>query len=652
MILTISIVLASSNLANAQTNDPQTDFADRFPFKVDQDQLTGPYDYSYLNHPLTESDRIVVCGSHFCRAGDNQRVRFFGVNLGSGSNFPEQKDAVRIAKRLRRLGVNLVRLHHMDSHIDHDPNRAESILLDGPYPTFNPVAVARLKYFINALSAEGIYVDLNLHVGYLFRPGVDALPAGITSSITGPLDHFYPDMISKEKDYATQLIWALGLKGNPVLAMVEISNEESLLLTWQTGQLASQAQGEYLDYLKNLWNQFCDGTDIPMPMKVDHSETSHQFIRFLAQIEQKYYEQMRDVIISQTDNLVPITGTQMGYGCLLNLNVQQNLGFLDNHVYVDHYVFGKGKDKNKDWRIRNKGVADGSVPYLANAAFMRRSDKPYTITEFNQPWPNTNGSEILPVMAALGSFQDWDALVFFAYSYMQEWDATAPHSFVINGDPGKLANFGQSAKMFRTASIAPATQLVQFTLSNSTIEDSLLSQISGWQISKFFSTKFGASGLLPLQHMVGLLPGDSDNVSQQTPRVSSSDTVVSDTGQLQLDQSGRLFTFIGKDAAGAFGILAANQTTSLGPFSVKNLNNTGQEISVLVTCNGSSSLDSCHQFLISNPGPVLSYNKVGNNFIPQRFVPYPNTQGYWTLAPVPGDSQNVSGGLADGRDQP
>ena len=100
---------------------------------------------------------------HFYRVGrterdtaDDERVRLFGVNLAFGANFPEETDAVRIARRLRRLGVNLVRLHHMDSQPDSNPENAGSMLTTGPFPTLNPVAVERLREFLDALKAEGI----------------------------------------------------------------------------------------------------------------------------------------------------------------------------------------------------------------------------------------------------------------------------------------------------------------------------------------------------------------------------------------------------------------------------------------------------------------------------------------------------------------
>ena len=162
-----------------------------FEFPIDQDALSGAPDFSFLNHPLGPADKLTVNGGHFCRLGsaaagkarkrkaaglpsnDCDRVRLFGANLAFGANFPTEADAPRIARRLSKLGINLVRLHHMDSSPDSNPINAGSILTTDPYPTLNPVSVARLRMFLDALKAEGIYADLNLHVGYTFRPSVD-----------------------------------------------------------------------------------------------------------------------------------------------------------------------------------------------------------------------------------------------------------------------------------------------------------------------------------------------------------------------------------------------------------------------------------------------------------------------------------------------
>jgi hypothetical protein len=112
--------------------------------------LSGAPDFSYLNHPLGAVDRLTVRDGHFYSVA-GEPVRLFGVNL--------------------------VRLHHMVSQPDSTPSNAGSLLTTGPYPTLNTVAVARLRAFLNALRSERIYANLNLHVGYQFRPSVDGIPA-------------------------------------------------------------------------------------------------------------------------------------------------------------------------------------------------------------------------------------------------------------------------------------------------------------------------------------------------------------------------------------------------------------------------------------------------------------------------------------------
>ena len=234
--------------------------SDFFKFSIDEDRLGGAPDFSFLNHALRPADRVVVRNGHFCRAGDGQRVRMFGVNLAFGANFPEPADAPRIARRLRRLGVNLVRLHHLDTRPDRRPEDTGSTLTRGPYPTLNPVSIARMRNFLNALKAEGIYVNLNLHIGYEFRPDVDrvpAMPEGIKfPRQSKPLHIFFPRMVDLQAEYARKFISALNLKDDPVLAMVELNNETSLVQAWQAQVMDRTVVGEYKTELERQWNDF------------------------------------------------------------------------------------------------------------------------------------------------------------------------------------------------------------------------------------------------------------------------------------------------------------------------------------------------------------------------------------------------------------
>jgi hypothetical protein len=233
-----------------------------YQFGIDQDRVAGAPDFSFLNQPITAADRVFVRNGRFYRIGpdltpntdDDSRVRFFGVNFAFGANFPESKDAVRIARRLRRLGVNLVRLHHMDTQPDAQAANAGSILTQGAFPTLNQVSVARLRAFLDACKAEGVYIDLNLHVGYTFRAGIDGVPV-TAPSYSKPVHILYPKMVELEQHFARSLISALALADDPVLALVEINNEDSLLYSWQTNGFETAFTGVYAADLAEQWNR-------------------------------------------------------------------------------------------------------------------------------------------------------------------------------------------------------------------------------------------------------------------------------------------------------------------------------------------------------------------------------------------------------------
>ena len=70
---------------------------------------------SFLNEEIAGGSGFVrVDNGHFVD-GKGERIRFFGTNLTFSSAFPDKETAVMIAGRLRKLGMNVVRFHHMDN---------------------------------------------------------------------------------------------------------------------------------------------------------------------------------------------------------------------------------------------------------------------------------------------------------------------------------------------------------------------------------------------------------------------------------------------------------------------------------------------------------------------------------------------------------
>lgn len=438
----------------------------------DPDALGGVLDYGWLNSPLTPADRVAVNGAHFVKVGDDgvpgtaddERVRFFGVNVSFGANFPEQQDARRIAKRLRRLGVNLVRLHHLDSRPDERPEDAGSLLLKAPFPTLNPQAVTRLRDFLDALSAEGIYANLNLHVGYRFDAAIDGVP-GMPHGRplppqSKPLHVFNRRMLELQAVYVRVVVGALQLAGDPVLAQVEINNESSLLHDWQTSGFSGWRDSPYYPELRSLWVESGRARgDFPAEVpKADGSKRARRFAAFLAEIDQAYLDTMWHAIRRVLPAQVPVAGTQAKYGGVANLWTHRAMDYTDQHFYIDHYLGEAGASAYhpQDWYIRKFTPlsVDGLRPVALTAA-LRDRNKPLVLSEYNLPWPNPAGPAVLPVITALASVQDWDGLVYFSFSRGREWDRKVPAGFELLGDHSRLALFGTVAAAWRTGDIRP-----------------------------------------------------------------------------------------------------------------------------------------------------------------------------------------------------
>lgn len=768
-----------------------------FPFTIDQDRLSGVPDFSYLNHPLTSADRVTIKDGHFYTASGD-RVRFFGVNLAFGANFPVQADAVRIARRLRRLGVNLVRLHHMDSQPDSNPANANSVLTTGPYPSFNDVAIQRLRGFLTALAAEGIYADLNLHVGYQFRPAIDQIPALSGQSIptqSKPLHIFHPRMVELQQQYTLQLIQRLELRNDPVLALVEVNNESSLLHEWQSGMLDPVLTGEYRSALQSRWNGFLaakyratdalktawgaassdgpellkgqwtleqghgktgsltmvqmDGiptaqvqpgpgsgwlflkqtgfhvskgirylwtfearADLPagqtvnVPLSVMRDVSpwdgiSYQSINlsnqwqtfaiavtpsfdiedsgrvsldveyapgnvyarkmslvqagqralavgesiesgniglitpregatparladytaFIIDTDRAYVNAVRDSVRTATDHFVPVTGTQMGYGGLGILDSQEGLDFQDNHFYVDHYNFPNTAWDGFDWRIRDASAADNNWSSFLDMAWAREAGRPYTVSEFNQPWPNTHAAEIDPALAAFAAFQDWDGIMHFAYSHGRGWDDNVPNGFNINGDWSKFSVIGQSAWIFRTGAVKPGS-LFEVPVSAA---DRLQSASSGQSITSW------VAGRVPKEKaFTSRVQLNKENPPGQSGPIAP--------GDLTFDTASKMLLLNAPAAAGAFGRLGIAKTTA-GAIDIELA---APAASVLLTALDGRPIHDSRRLFLSIPGYTL--RSLPRTAGPQALLNYRGTTDWWTIDPANSSSASKPSG--------
>jgi hypothetical protein len=187
-----------------------------------------------------------------------RHIRFFGVNLCFAGDFPRHQDADKIAARLAKFGVNVVRFHHMDTSTFPAGIRSPRAAGTGE---LDPEALDRLDYLIDQLQRRGIYANLNLLVGRPFNHA-DGLPAEIERvdwKDRHVVGFFYEPLIKLQKDYARKLLThrnpytGRAYAEDPGVAFVEVNNENGLIHAWLGGQV-DRLPDPFRRQLQQAWN--------------------------------------------------------------------------------------------------------------------------------------------------------------------------------------------------------------------------------------------------------------------------------------------------------------------------------------------------------------------------------------------------------------
>ena len=224
-------------------------------------------DMSYLNHKPAGVSGTVTAGADgrlYVNSGAD-RIKFLGTNVTSSSCFPDKADAPKLAKRMAKFGINIVRFHLGDTwqwgESVFDASGGTTRVLDlSPNGTID-----RMDYFIKCLIDEGIYINMNTLSGRKFRSG-DGLPASIDTMDWKDCQTpamYYQDMIDLQKEHATQLLThvnpyvGMALKDHPALVFVEVCNEHGLIHAWFNGQMdPGRLAPEFSLDLQSKWNTY------------------------------------------------------------------------------------------------------------------------------------------------------------------------------------------------------------------------------------------------------------------------------------------------------------------------------------------------------------------------------------------------------------
>ncbi len=423
----------------------------------------SPIDLSFLNahdRPAGKRGFLKAVGEDLVFE-DGTKARFWGTNITALALFRAlNPETVRSqAKRLAKLGFNLVRIHHHDSHWS-----APNIFGIRPQSTLklDAHALDSLGWWIKCLRDEGIYVWIDLHVGrrLMATDGIEAFDeiatsADRTATLQGYL-YVNESIQERAREFADAYLsyvnphTGLALKDDPAIVTVLVTNENDLTHHFGNSLLPDKNVPWHSERYMRLAREFAARHALDAD-KVWRSWEFGPSKIFLADLEHAYFtkasEELRALGVK-----VPIIGTNYWGGMGL-----AGLTALAEGDVVDAHGYGGANDVERDPRF-----AATLASRLASGAV---AGKPYTVSEWNvEPFPVFDRSYVPAQLAATASLQSWSALVQYAYTqspmmarpFSGQWEAYT--------DPALMALMPASALLYRRGDVSAALKSFELSL--------------------------------------------------------------------------------------------------------------------------------------------------------------------------------------------
>jgi hypothetical protein len=262
-------------------------------------------------------------------------------------------------------------------------------------------------------------------------------------------------------------------------------------------------------------------------------------------------------------------------------------------------------------------------------AATRQAGRPFTVSEFHQPWPNTYAAETDVPLSVFAAFQGWDGLMHFAYSHGRGWDDGVPNGFNLNGDWTKWVNFGQSAWLFRSGAIREGLMPVEVPLSLDARLRAGRERRNG-SVAAFLSSVYGLDPATAFVHPVRVAAvKEQDGFTAQT---AGKGPFASDTGEFTYDIEGRVWRIHAPQAAGVFGFARQRKITA-GAVDLQLGESARGFVSLLLNSLDGKPLEESSRMLLTNPGYSLRIQPGVSPERPQGIVPYPGSTDWFTLEP-------------------
>jgi hypothetical protein len=200
---------------------------------------------------------------------------------------------------------------------------------------------------------------------------------------------------------------------------------------------------------------------VPIPTDATPRQWN-DYLTFLAELERRYVEELRDYLRNELKVRAPIVCTQANYGGIAGLVREKASDFIDSHAYWQHPDWGNPTSvwDTTNYTINNTSqIAEFGPRWFGEfggIALLRVTGKPFTLTETDYPAPNDYAAEMYPLLATFGGLQDWDAIFTFDQVGTGENDDGAIRTFFDQSHHPAKWGFGPFAtRVFRQGLVPP-----------------------------------------------------------------------------------------------------------------------------------------------------------------------------------------------------
>ena len=269
--------------------------------------------------------------------------------------------------------------------------------------------------------------------------------------------------------------------------------------------------------------------------------------RFYYDLESGYNREMSRFLREELRVRALVEGTNHNYG-LPCLRAEALLDLMDCHAYWQHPRFPRQPWSRSDWDIGNTPMLDApAANCLSQLSRSAVAGKPFTVSEYNHPFPNEYGCEMPLLLAAYASLQDWDAV--YGYTFLHRYEDRLLGGDCVTGyfdlanEVSKMVQMPTAALLFQRGDVRPAKKLVTVSYDENRTYDSL--QELRWDRTRFHLDG-DLSPLLPLVHRFRVERFDAPATTRTADLgfVPPEGRIASDTGELLWEagekRSGRL----------------------------------------------------------------------------------------------------------------